>query len=104
MAPNCWKRFTNWIKDYFRKKNPYFKPEEGYDKKVYENTIWNYFFIILLLGLFYAFHFLTSLAIVILGTFFTFAMMWVEIGIFVFALAYLVAISIVGGFIIVFRK
>ena len=104
MARNYGKRFKTWARDLCKKKSPYFKPEEGYDKKVYENTIWNWMYIVFCLALLYAYHFLTSLAILILGVFFSFIMMWVEIGIFIFAIAYLVAITIVGIFIVVYRK
>lgn len=76
----------------------YFKVDEGYDKKLYENTWSNVFLII---GVFFVFyllntvHFYGSLA---LGTVFSEDNMWYNVALFCFTIMFLAAMLVSGHF------
>ena len=76
----------------------YFKVDEGYDKKLYENTWGNVIIIILVFIVFYVLncvHFYGSLAF---GTVFTVANMWYNVALFCFMILFLAAMLISGYF------
>lgn len=74
----------------------YYKVDEGYDKRLYENSWGNVIIIIVIFIIYYVLnvvHFYGSLA---LGTVYTFENMWYNVGLFCFTILFLGAMLISG--------
>jgi hypothetical protein len=70
--------------------------DEGYDKKVYENTIGNIFFIIFIFFVYYILNSVIFYGQLAFGTCFTREWMWQAIALFLFTVAFVLAMLFSG--------